>query len=189
MSVRQQRVGLMQIHQVLIWSFPVVMMSKMHVYHLKPPRALTYANCVSSHSVQPGLCGRPPLLQPINTLTLLEVITLYTGFFLTDHTRANNSWPPTSTMWWAASLWQQCLTHLGDQTAQKNRGLRFWHVLPSSAKPDLTWCKVMAKKPRTHQLNVPSQSRGDSERQVGTSDSTWHSSRHAGLWLLMHRTG
>lgn len=70
----------------------------MHAHHLERPRALTYASCVSSRSVQPGLCGRPPLLQPINTLTLLEVITLCTGFFLTDHTRANNSWPLTSTM-------------------------------------------------------------------------------------------
>lgn len=133
--------------------------------------------------------GCPPLLQPINTLTLLEVITLCRGFFLTDHTRANNSWPQSSAMWWAASLWQQRLTHLGGQAAQKKKGLRFWHVLPSSAKPDLTWCKAMAEKPRTHQLKVPTRGRGDSERQVDMKDTTRRSSRHAGLWFLMQRTG
>lgn len=67
----------------------------------RAPKACWYPRlgplCVLSFS-SAGLCERPALLQPINTLTLLKVITLCRGFSLTDHTRANNSWPQTNGM-------------------------------------------------------------------------------------------
>lgn len=112
----------------------------------------------------------PPPFQPMNSVTLLSVIALFCRwvFALTNHDKAINCWPPTNTK--HGSLRGRGLTHLGSERARRTRGLWFWHILPSSAKLDLTRCKETAEKPRACQLPPPAGGSDNWEQLVGSQE-------------------
>lgn len=106
-------------------------------------------------------------------------------FSLTNHDKAINCWPSTNAMRWAMSLWGRGLTHLGSETAWRKIGLWFWHILPSSAKLDLTRCKEMAEKPRACQLPLPGEGRDNWEQLVGSQEQEKHQKAHLPAYRLV----